>query len=71
MYRELKRDILKALAKDQRVYELKGIKVNREECASLITLCGLYEREGFIDEPWKDKISSTSIAEVLVKYKMW
>ena len=71
MYRELKKDILKALAKEQRTYELKGIKVTREDCASLITLCGLYEREGEISDPWKDKVTSTAIADVLIKYKMW
>lgn len=74
MYEDLKRDILKVMGsgKDgQRYYQLKGIKVSREDCQSLMTLCGLYEREGEISEPWKDKITSTAIAEVLVKYKMW
>lgn len=71
MYRELKRDILKAMAKEQTYYNLKGVKVSREDCQSLVTLCGLYEREGEISEPWKEKITSTPIAEVLIKYRMW
>lgn len=71
MYEDLKRDILKAMRNPQKWYSLKGVKCSKEDCQSLMTLCGLYEREGEISEPWKEKITSTAIAEVLVKYKMW
>ena len=70
MYLELKRDILKAMSTPRTVYSLKGIKVSREDCQSLMTLCNLYEREGDIGN-WRDAVTSTPIAEVLIKYKMW
>ena len=71
MYDQLRRDILKALGKDQKYYQLKGVRVTKEDCQSLMTYCGLYEREGEISDPWKEKVTSTAIAEVLVKYGMW
>lgn len=72
MYQKLKLDILKTMSKgDRAFYDLKGIRVSKEDCQSLMTYCNLYEREGEISDPWKEKVTSTAIAEVLMKYQMW
>lgn len=74
MYLELKMDILKILSKGQsgKTFTLRGIDgLDGDDMTNLLSLCGLYEREGEISEPWKEKITHTRVAEVLVKYKMW
>lgn len=71
---DLKRDILKTLGKGQsgRTFTLRGVNnLDGEDMASLLSLCNLYDNEGEISEPWKEKITRTRIAEVLVKYQMW
>lgn len=71
---ELKHDILKLQSKENKTgkYSLKGIDgLDGDDLHSLLLYCGLYEREGEISQPWKDKITHPQIAEVLVKYKMW
>ena len=73
MYRELKKDLLKLLAKNSKkdTFMFKGCRVSREDCDSLLAYISLYEREGEISDAWKEKITHTSIAEVLTKYQLW
>lgn len=73
MYLELKRDILKIMAKGERKdsYSLKGIDgLEGDDLNNLLKLCALYEREGDLGN-YRDIITHRPMVEVLVKYKMW
>ena len=74
MYQELKRDILKLYrdGEQKKSYNLRGINgLTPDDISNLMSFCTLYEREGEIKEPWKERISNEKVAEVLVKYQMW
>lgn len=75
MYMKLKMDILKLMSKrderSQKTFTLRGIDgLDADDLTNLLSLCELYEREGDIGG-WRDKITRTRVAEVLVKYGMW
>lgn len=73
MYNELKKDLLKLYSgKPQKSYTLKGVNgLTADDIKNLLSYCHLYEREGEIAEGWKERVKSTKMAEVLVRYDMW
>lgn len=72
-YCSLHRDILEIIGDDSRKapFELKGVEdLDGMDMTSLLLMCNLYERNGTLGN-WRDHITSTKIAEVLINYGMW
>ena len=70
MVESLRRDTLKALGRGLKVCELKGIRLSQEDCHRLISICNMLQRAGDVGS-WRNEITSTAVADVLVKYKIW